>query len=345
MNIIVWNSRGALKPSFQSHIRELVRVYDPDVFVVMETRLGGERVKDITERLPFDGAILTDTIDHAGGLWLLWNSNKVEVTLLAKTEQEIHVTIKVRSSNLSWLFSAIYASPRFAERSIQWNNLINVAELHSMPWVIAGDFNEPLSSADKLGGRDVSIRKSLLLKDCLDRCNMIDLGFSGSRFTGTNCRDAPVLIQERIDRFFVNPDWCTLYPEAKVSHLTRCHSDHCPVLLETRPFKWSRPIGPFKFQSFWLSDPSFPRVVQQAWSQGHHLQDAITRFSRDATNWNKVHFGNIFAKKRRVMARLDGIQRSLAFRPSHSLVNLERQLQAELAGVLNQEEELWALKS
>ena len=144
-----------------------------------------------------------------------------------------------------------------------------------MPWVIAGDFNEPLSSADKLGGRDVSIRKSLLLKDCLDRCNMIDLGFSGSRFTWTNRRDAPVLIQERIDRFFVNLDWCTLYPEAKVSHLTRCHSDHCPVILETRPSEWSRPIGPFKFQSFWLSDPSFPMVVQQAWSQGYHLQDAI----------------------------------------------------------------------
>ena len=118
MNIIVWNSRGALKPSFQSHIKELVRVYDPDVFVVMETRLEGERVKDIIDRLPFDGAILTDTIGRAGGLWLLWNSDKVEVTLLAKTEQEIHVTIKVRSSNLSWLFSAIYASPRFAERSI-----------------------------------------------------------------------------------------------------------------------------------------------------------------------------------------------------------------------------------
>ena len=105
-----------------------------------------------------------------------------------------------------------------------------------MPWVIVGDFNEPLSSADKLGGRDVSIRRSLLLKDCLDRCNMIDLGFSGSRFTWANRRDAHILIQERIDRFFVNSSWCTLYPEAKVSHLTRCHSDHCrffwkPVLL------------------------------------------------------------------------------------------------------------------
>lgn len=42
------------------------------------------------------------------------------------------------------------------------------------------------------------------------------------------------LIQERIDRIFVNPDWYLIYPEARVTHLTRCHSDHCPELLETK---------------------------------------------------------------------------------------------------------------
>ena len=35
---------------------------------------------------------------------------------LANTEQEIHVEIKVRSSNLTWILSAIYASPRSEER-------------------------------------------------------------------------------------------------------------------------------------------------------------------------------------------------------------------------------------
>ena len=120
MNYIIWNSRGSLKPNFQSHVRELARVYDPAIFVIMETRLGGERAKNITDRLPFDGAIHTDTIGWSGGLWLLWNSDLVEVILLSKTEQEIHVTVKVRSSNISWLFSAVYASPRFAERSVLW---------------------------------------------------------------------------------------------------------------------------------------------------------------------------------------------------------------------------------
>ena len=78
-----------------------MHVHDLAVFVVMETRLERERAKDITDSLPFDGTIHVDMIGYAGVLWLMWNANKVEVTSLAKTKQEIHVTIKVRASNLS----------------------------------------------------------------------------------------------------------------------------------------------------------------------------------------------------------------------------------------------------
>ena len=105
------------------------------------------------------------------------------MAFLSKTKQEIHVAVKVRSLDFDWLFSAIYASPRLAERRILWENLSKVAEFHTLPWVIAGDFNEPLAESDKFGGRAVSINRSLDFKDCLDKCNRIDLEFSGLRFT------------------------------------------------------------------------------------------------------------------------------------------------------------------
>lgn len=235
MNMVIWNCKGALKPNFQSYVQELVRFHDPTMLVVMKTRVGGNRARDITNRLPFDGTIHTETIGRAGRLWLLWNSDRVEVSLLSSSEQEIHTTIKVRASSFNWMFSTIYASPRNAERRILWNNLSNVAELHNMPWVIVGDFNEPLSNADKFGGRVANSSWSLLFKECLNKCNMVDLGFLGPRFTWTNRREVQNLIQERIDRFFVNSDWCLLYPEARVTHLTKCHSNHCLVLLETNP--------------------------------------------------------------------------------------------------------------
>ena len=206
MNLVVWNCRGTLKPNLQDYVHDLVRQHDLAIFVVTETHVGGARARDITDKLPFDGAIHTETIGQAGGLWLLWNSDRVDVSFLASSEQEIHSTVKVRSFNFSWMFSAVYASPRSAERSILWNNLSNIADLHKMPWVITGDFNEPLTGADKFGGRVVSVNRALAFKDCLDKCNMVDLGFSGPRFTWTNGREIQDLIQERIDRFFVNPD-------------------------------------------------------------------------------------------------------------------------------------------
>ena len=71
MDIIIWNSRGALKPNFQSYVGDLVHDHNPTIMVVMETKIGGARAKETTDRLPFDGAIHSNTIGYAGGLWLL----------------------------------------------------------------------------------------------------------------------------------------------------------------------------------------------------------------------------------------------------------------------------------
>ena len=73
----------------------------------METRVGVDRAKGIIDRLPFDGSVHTDTIGFSGGIWMLWDSERVEVTPLANTEQEIHATVKVRNTNSSWLFTAV----------------------------------------------------------------------------------------------------------------------------------------------------------------------------------------------------------------------------------------------
>ena len=54
MNIIAWNCRGPLKPFFQNHARELVHNHDPNI-MIMETCIGGNRVREITGRLPFNG--------------------------------------------------------------------------------------------------------------------------------------------------------------------------------------------------------------------------------------------------------------------------------------------------
>ena len=76
-----------------------------------------------------------------------------------------------------------------------------------------------------------------------------------------------------------------------------------------------------------------------------NLANSIECFSKEATLWNKNHFGNIFHKKRRIMARLYGAQKALANNLRLDLINLESQLQKDLEEVLDHEWDLWMLKS
>ena len=142
------------------------------------------------------------------------------------------------------------------------------------------------------------MNKSLLFKECLDKCNMIDISFAGPRYTWTNRREIQALILERIDRFFVNPKWCLLYPDAKITHLPKYHSDHCPVLLEMQPGLSGGKKRPFRFQTCWMLDPTFPDIVSQAWGGANNLVEAVDSFTRNVVAWNKNQFKNIFTRKK-----------------------------------------------
>ncbi|XP_075660821.1 uncharacterized protein LOC142630676 [Castanea sativa] len=188
----------------------------------------------------------------------------VVVVELSSTEQEIHAVVTPNHQDGSWLLSVVYSSPCFAKRRLLWENLSSVAGLHSLPWVVAGDFNEVLMGEDKYGGRPVNISRALHFQECLDTCRLIDIGFSGSRFTWSNHRLLTDLIQERIDRVFVNAKWNSIYPEANVKHLERVQSDHCHILVCLKHRQQVRLQRPFRFQLIWLSHPEFPNIVRKA---------------------------------------------------------------------------------
>ncbi|XP_030941566.1 uncharacterized protein LOC115966475 [Quercus lobata] len=178
MNIITWNCRGLLNPFFQSFVHSLKQIHSPTILIITETKVSGSRAKSITNRLQFNGAIHANNIGYTGGLWILWDLTQVEVTELICIEQEIDVMVKDLSTKISWLMTTVYASPRWAKRRLLWDNLMKVAELYALPWIITGDFNELLRAEDKFGGRPVNLSRAIQFQECLNFCGMIDLGFS-----------------------------------------------------------------------------------------------------------------------------------------------------------------------
>ena len=226
VNVLTWNCRGVLNPCFRRALHDLLQINNPSILILTETRLGGTRAADLAKSFPFDGFLCSQTIGFAGGIWILWKTDMVEIKHLCSTEQEIHTSVKVLGSNSTWLLSAIYASPRRSERRMLWQNLSIVAGLHSLPWVMVGDFNDITSSDEKWGGNIPNASRISEYYDCMNACNMIDLGFTGPKFTWTNGQPVTSRIMQRLDRAWANSEWRTLFPEAFVSHLTRTHSDH-----------------------------------------------------------------------------------------------------------------------
>lgn len=88
---------------------------------------------------------------------------------------------------------------------------------------------------------------------------------------------------------------------------------------------------PFCFEAVWSCHPFFGVVVKEAWKGfDQDLYGGLRSAKVNVLKFNKNIFNNIFKRKRILNARLDGIQRALDRKHSHSLVKLEKQLRVEL---------------
>lgn len=123
------------------------------------------------------------------------------VTHIRKSSQELYAMIQVSPNHTLCTLSIIYASNIVATRKRLWDNLYSLSRTINNPWLEAGDFNDILSQKYKWGG--ISYSRKIIFINCIDECQLLDLGFMGSRYTWSNLlRRSPGFILERLDRCF-----------------------------------------------------------------------------------------------------------------------------------------------
>ncbi|KAJ1413531.1 Ribonuclease H-like superfamily [Sesbania bispinosa] len=99
-----------------------------------------------------------------------------------------------------------------------------------------------------------------------------------------------------------------LFAEASIVHLPSLKSDHKPILLRLHGGGYSvRSNRPFRFLAPWLADASFKNVVEEAWQVEGNWNYKVRNFQDKVLKWNSNHYGNIFHRKRRILARMKGI--------------------------------------
>uniref|UniRef100_A0A2N9GG55 RNase H type-1 domain-containing protein n=1 Tax=Fagus sylvatica TaxID=28930 RepID=A0A2N9GG55_FAGSY len=95
VNVLTWNCRGVLNPCFRRALLDLAKTF------------------------PFDGFLCTNTIGFAGGIWIMWNSDMVEV--------EAFVLYRTGASRLTWTSPAPNLAGTFAIFTAlvsAWNKLV-----------------------------------------------------------------------------------------------------------------------------------------------------------------------------------------------------------------------------
>lgn len=101
----------------------------------------------------------------------------------------------------------------------------------------------------------------------------------------------------------------------------------------------------FHFQAACIIHSDFKNIVNSNWNKGRSLKENNTTMASVLDEWNKNIFGNIHKNKRRLLARIDGIQKRLDVLWYHRLVKLGAKLKEEVDEILAQEELMWSQKS
>ena len=187
MKMIAWNCQGARNEMFCAHAYELHRRHRPNILIIIESCIVEARAQGVIDTLPYSHSRRVDPTSFSSGIWLLWNERpSFSVEIIPCNEHNIHALVKVHSPSLLFLLTTVYALPQFTKHKPFWEYLQNLALNISLPWILLGDFNDMISEEEKLGGLPISRTRMVAFRNCLDKCELIDLGFHGPRFTWIN---------------------------------------------------------------------------------------------------------------------------------------------------------------
>ncbi|WOK98693.1 hypothetical protein Cni_G07405 [Canna indica] len=215
---------------------------------------------------------------RSNGIVLVWMISSVKISLIHKCKQAVHVSVS-SNGNLPWLLTGIYASTTASERELFWNYLADLNK-NNTPRLLMGDFNCIEKQEDKKGGRDFCFGKAKRSFNSLKyEAGLIDLGFTGPRYTWCNNRYGDKRVMTRIDRFYANDTWISIYSHATVFHMKKLALDHRPIMLDTMcSNKLTKRKKRFVFELYWLEKDSITQLIKENWGKGITHGDKACHF-------------------------------------------------------------------
>jgi len=90
---LAWNVQCAKKRQIREEIRYLQNTRQPDLLFLIKTMAAETTTKQILPQLGFDHYDFTLPVNHAGGIWVLWNNKNILANVLLKEDRAIHMLV------------------------------------------------------------------------------------------------------------------------------------------------------------------------------------------------------------------------------------------------------------
>ncbi|XP_074266861.1 uncharacterized protein LOC141590151 [Silene latifolia] len=170
----------------------------------------------------------TNSSLHKGGrVWILWKPNLFDVMVCQYDAQFIHTRITARTSQQQFWFTMVYAYNDGIGRRDLWQKLGVIAGQCSGAWALAGDFNTVIDPNERLGANTRQADMDEFL-DYISTCGVTDIAATGAYYTWTNKQKPLTRVFSRLNRFMVNQEWMTQFPNMMAHFHPEGLFDHCP---------------------------------------------------------------------------------------------------------------------
>ncbi|KAI0522548.1 hypothetical protein KFK09_004928 [Dendrobium nobile] len=287
-----------------------------------------------------------DFANVANKIWVFWK-DFVRIDVIGNFPQVLHYNIE--SLNFQCVASFVYAASSRYSRRILWEQIDNFHSVCTLPWLVGGDFNTITNPAERVGGSHPIYQSIEDFNDMIMNCNLIDIGFSGNKFTWHSGH-----LWQRLDRVLFNNAWVNVFNSSKVVHLSRTLSDHSPLLINVK-FNMLGLHSRFRIQNMWLTHESFLNVVQTNWSAPIFPDNSISgmvrlwaklkRLKLVLNWWNHNIFKNIISNIIEVEEKINGLEDYCQRDPSVSNLASLNVAKRDLSNLQCQEEIFWKQKA
>lgn len=289
MITISWNIRGLGTRIKRSALRKLILTHDPIFVFVQETKM-----EQVTEKITRSCSksedfnwIFSPSVGTSGGLLSMWNKIQFQMSKSVLNRHWIAIEGKFPSLNFECILVNIYNPCSVKARLDVWEEISDYCKLAYLPCLIIGDFNEVLKASER--GSNLSSQTGIdHFRNFLQEMHLMEIAPSSKSFTWFRGNS-----KSSLDRLFVTSEWLSIFPSLSVTLLQRGLSDHCPLLVLSKPNNWGP--KPFRFQNVWLTDSKCLKIIQETWAKSSSslVADKLKDVKKTLKQWNRDDFGNI----------------------------------------------------